>query len=134
MATKFIMPETFSHGKKGALQPNSIKEYTRLLNKLAQQGINSVDAILAPPKAGVPAGLVRTANAIYDLSPGTETKEKAVRRAYISAVHWVLPQMYRQKKKTPLYALFQRSLPTTDVATDQPWLPYKEYIKLHPEA
>ena len=131
MATKFIMPETFS---KNNLKPNSIKEYTRLLNKLAQQGINSVDVIRAPPRAGVPSGLLRTANAIYDLSPGTDTKEKAVRRAYISAVHWVLPQVYRESKKTPLYALFQRSLPSVNIATDEAWLPYSEYIKKHPEA
>lgn len=130
MAAKFVLPETFS---KPNLKPNSVKEYTRLLNHLSNQGITSLDDIVAPSGAGVPSGLARTANTIYDLSPGTESSARAIRRAYISAVNWVLPVAYRKKKKSPLYTLFQRSLPLTDVRNDEPWLPYNEYRKRHPE-
>jgi hypothetical protein len=116
MSAKFVLPSVFASEKE--LSPSSIKEYTRRLNHLAQSGFTTTDEI----KKNI-FGVVK---AITDLSPGDDEKSRLSRRAYISAINWVMPEL-KTKKFNPLYNLYNRSLPPTDNSTGRVWLVRKDY-------
>ena len=116
MSVKFQLPAETDPEKD--LSPSSIKEYTRRLNQLASSGFPTTDSI----NKNI-FGVVR---AIVALAPGDDDKDRNARRAYISAINWVLPQ-WKKKGWNPLYNLYNQSLPHTDTSTGRVWLVRKDY-------
>lgn len=122
MATRFTLPAVFS---KNDLSDSTKKQYKTRLNKIAKQGITSVEEILAPATTGEPSGLSKTAKIIRDLSPGDDEKDRHERRFLLSAINWVLPR----GDYPPLFNLYQRSNPTTNLRTGGDWVIRKDYDK-----
>jgi hypothetical protein len=120
MATRFTLPAVFT---KTDLSESTKKQYKTKLNTLAKHGITSVEDILAPARRGVPSGLSKTAKIVRDLSPDNTEKGKHERRFYLSAINWVLPR----GDYPPLYTLYKRSDPETNLRTGEPWVDKKYY-------
>jgi hypothetical protein len=116
MSVKFQLPAETDPEKD--LSPSSIKEYTRRLNHLAQNGFATTEDIKKKIFAVV--------NVIKALAPGDDEKDRNSRRAYISAINWVMPEL-KTKKWNPLYNLYNKSLPHIDNSTGRVWLVRKDY-------
>lgn len=93
----FQLPDTFSKD----LSPNTQKFYRSYLNKLADGGYNSVQALKRNSRS--------VCNLIKRLEPGDDEKSKWKRRVFVSAVFWVVP--YDRKKPNPYSKLYDKSVP-----------------------
>lgn len=120
MSAKFEVPLPPPLKRGEPLAASTQKEYKRMLNQIAAEGFTTPTAILEHKFS-----IIRI---IKERAPGNDENGKRTRRAYLSAVLWILPESFKTSKIfNPFKILFQQSLPDTDYATGNPWKPRNKY-------
>lgn len=113
---KFTHPPSYSK----ELAPSTQKIYSSKLNRLAAAGFDTVEKVLAAPK--------KVIEAIEAAAPGDSETAKHVRRYFLSALFWVLPEKY-MKKTNPFHKYYQKVLPSKVVGTDAKWVKKANYAE-----
>ena len=103
---------------KGNLSKNTEKAYKTKLNKLAAEGFDTAEALMARPLA------VTRAIAKHARGPDPEAL-RASKRAFVSAIMAVLPEDYRAKPNH-FHKYYQTILPSADAAGNA-WVKKKNY-------